>query len=471
MPSGPPPSAVAAIKKAREDFIANAAAKGYDPTKGDPNIIAQGYTPIVDTNASSPLRGFVSSYDKANASGYVVNYNADLSQINKATKDGWEYVYATDSATGKRYLAQIYNPEQGGAVYDSAGNEIGGLLDASGKSGDSVGQIAAVGAAFALPGVGAALAAELGVSATVGTAIASVAVQTTQGVDFETAVKNATTNAVVQTGSPAVANDIAKTLNNNPGLADAITSAGSSVVSTLAKGGNLDEAIKNAGAAVAASGASQATDDRAIGAAVGGGITGGTAGALTSAAGELGRPSTTDKGTQVASAGDITSTPGVVSDVGVVDIPGLRPKETTIADTNIQITDTIPSAKSDAAPSRKEAPVEITAQKLPTDISKTDIQTVSDVPAKEDTTQPSTKEAGATPTTSNLFVFSGQYPTTSSPLSRALGTTLQAPGGTPTATTGLTSERAPGEIEGEEGLNRQNVWNEASLRLKDALGI
>ena len=70
-----------------------------------------------------------------------------------------------------------------------------------------------------------------------------------------------------------------------------------------------------------------------------------------------------------------------------------------------------------------------------------------------------------------LFVFSGQYPTTSSPLSRALGTDLQAAGTTASPTTGLTSYRAPGEIEGEEGINRQNVWNEASLRLKDALGL
>jgi len=65
-----------------------------------------------------------------------------------------------------------------------------------------------------------------------------------------------------------------------------------------------------------------------------------------------------------------------------------------------------------------------------------------------------------------LFIYGGQYP---SALSKSLGTTLQAP--TPTATTGLTSYRAEGEIEGESGINRENVWNEASLRLKDALGL
>jgi hypothetical protein len=45
--------------------------------------------------------------------------------------------------------------------------------------------------------------------------------------------------------------------------------------------------------------------------------------------------------------------------------------------------------------------------------------------------------------------------------------------GTATGTTvGLTGERGAGEIESKEtGKARQNVWNEASLRLKDALGV
>jgi hypothetical protein len=45
--------------------------------------------------------------------------------------------------------------------------------------------------------------------------------------------------------------------------------------------------------------------------------------------------------------------------------------------------------------------------------------------------------------------------------------------GTATGTTvGLTGERGAGEIEGKEtGQTRKNVWNEASLRLKDALGV
>jgi hypothetical protein len=35
----------------------------------------------------------------------------------------------------------------------------------------------------------------------------------------------------------------------------------------------------------------------------------------------------------------------------------------------------------------------------------------------------------------------------------------------------LTAYRPAGEIEAELGLGREDVWNEASLRLKDALGL
>lgn len=58
------------------------------------------------------------------------------------------------------------------------------------------------------------------------------------------------------------------------------------------------------------------------------------------------------------------------------------------------------------------------------------------------------------------------------PLSRTLGTSFGGYGSTTGITTGLAGERGAGEIEGKEtGKERQNVWNEASLRLKDALGV
>jgi hypothetical protein len=418
--------------------------------------------------------------------------------------------------------------------------------------------------AVALPGAGAALGSQIfaaqiaagamtaATASAIGTAIVSTAIQTSQGVPFETALQNATVSAVVSTQSPTIANDIAKTVGS-PGVADAITSAGASIVSTMAKGGSTEDALKNAGAAIVASGVSGETD-RTVGAAVGGAITGGATGAAIGAAGEIGRPSTTTRGTQVASAGDINQEPGVVSDSPPPNVEISSPRETTIGDTNIQIPTTLPTAPPTApsvpevvvtapraptdiaptdvqvidairnenaappvlpvappAPVNEQPEVVVTAPREPTGITDTNIQVADTVPTtppavekpemvitaprepaniedtdiqsvdvvgqredgeviseggvpEEDTKEPSIYKP-------NLFIYSGKSPRArgNKALSQALGTDFA--GGTPTSTTGLTSYRGAGEIEGEGGTNRKNVWNEESLRLKDALGL
>jgi hypothetical protein len=371
--------------------------------------------------------------------------------------------------------------------------------------------------AFALPGAGAAIGSQLfaaqiaagamtaATATAIGTAIASTAIQTSQGVPFETALQNATVNAVVSTQSPTIANDIAKTVGS-PGVADAITSGGASIASTIAKGGSVEDALKNAGAAIVASGVSGQTD-RTVGAAVGGAITGGATGAALGAVGELGRPPATSGDRQVASAGDVNQEPGVVSDSPELSVDITAPRDTTIADTNTQILDTIRNQQPTATPevtvtaprdtsigdtniqvadttttppaTRTETPVEIIAPREPAKIEDTDIQTVDVVGKREEEpviseeTAPE-KEAPKKGTglyEPNLFIYSGKSPRAkgNKALTQALGTDFA--GGTPTSTTGLTSYRGAGEIEGEGGTNRKNVWNEESLRLKDALGL
>lgn len=64
--------------------------------------------------------------------------------------------------------------------------------------------------------------------------------------------------------------------------------------------------------------------------------------------------------------------------------------------------------------------------------------------------------------------FTGVAPTSGSPLAQGLNLSS----GAPLPTTGLTSSRGAGEIESKEsGKKRSTVWNEESLRLKDALGV
>lgn len=72
-----------------------------------------------------------------------------------------------------------------------------------------------------------------------------------------------------------------------------------------------------------------------------------------------------------------------------------------------------------------------------------------------------------------LFIYGGTTPKPKTRTTTNLGTTLQAPF-YPSSTLGqaLTGYRGAGEIEGKKtGKPRQNVWNEESLRLKDALGL
>jgi len=99
---------------------------------------------------------------------------------------------------------------------------------------------------------------------------------------------------------------------------------------------------------------------------------------------------------------------------------------------------------------------------------------------KEPATVTQTQEPVISKTTESLA-----RPIVSGALSEVFGLGPKVPGapaaggssslsqGTATGTTvGLTGERGAGEIEGKEtGKPRQDVWNEASLRLKDALGV
>ena len=106
-------------------------------------------------------------------------------------------------------------------------------------------------------------------------------------------------------------------------------------------------------------------------------------------------------------------------------------------------------------------------------------------PYKDPTTVTETQKPVISPTTealarpfisgalSDLFGLGPKVPGAPSAGGSA-GDSASAPiaqGVTSGTTTSLTGERGAGEIEGEGGTNRKNVWNEESLRLKDALGL
>lgn len=104
-------------------------------------------------------------------------------------------------------------------------------------------------------------------------------------------------------------------------------------------------------------------------------------------------------------------------------------------------------------------------------ITDTKTEEPTPVDAGEEELPPEEVETEATTPTDKykpkLFIYGGTTPST---LSQSLGT-----GDTyskSVATTGLTGSRGAGEIESKEtGKKRRTVWNEESLRLKDALGL
>jgi hypothetical protein len=176
---------------------------------------------------------------------------------------------------------------------------------------------------------------------------------------------------------------------------------------------------------------------------------------------------------------------GTVSDVGgqLGDVVVTGQRDPTIQDTSIISPDVSVAGKKDGVVNvvgkREEtsslAPVTVTGKREPT-IQDTDITlpetTVTGTPESDEFAQdgkPPVDEQGRYKP--NLFIYGGVKPKGKSTLGSSLGT--QAPFYPLAGTTGgLTSTRGAGELESKEtGKKRQNVWNEESLRLKDALGI
>lgn len=177
----------------------------------------------------------------------------------------------------------------------------------------------AIAAAYYLPGVGAQLGqtlvtqglitgAAVPYAAAIGTALASTGASVAQGVPFDTALTNATVNAVTSTGSQSVAGYISK-LGASPEVANAVTSVGASGLATAAKGGSAEDIERNMTGALAGSAVTGLTGDKISGAVVGGQITGGTTGALLGAAGAAGAEAARPAGNATTSVSGVD--PGV----------------------------------------------------------------------------------------------------------------------------------------------------------------
>ena len=362
---------------------------------------------------------------------------------------------------------------------------------------------AAIALAVAVPVVGSAIGAELvaaGIvtseasAAVIGTAIASASAQVAQGVPVEQAVTNATVSAGISTLSPYESAQLNKIIKS-PAVTNAIVSTAASGIASAAAGGSKEDIEKSMVAGLAGSSASSlysgaagvdpstSTAAKTIGGAASGAVKGGTEGAvmggLSSAASSLGSdlskkdtaPLPTDQvaALQGAQVLDESGQP-----VGGADIPAANPMAQDPAQQ---------AAAASAAGSEKGAFLPSTTDQQVMDLIAADpnqsaaetarlARKEAELAAAEVTTPAeTTKTTEGSKYTPSLFISSYKSPkaqAATTVLGNALGTT----GSTTGSTTGLTAERGAGEIEGQgTGGKRKKVWNEESLKLKDALGV
>jgi hypothetical protein len=354
--------------------------------------------------------------------------------------------------------------------------------------------------AYYMPGIASSLgpyltAVPAAYQTAVAGALASTAVQTAQGVPFETALKNATVNAITNTGAPKVADYILPYAGSTQ-VADAITSIGASAAKTAAMGGSKADIERNMAAALTGSGLTSALQgvdvsretSRVAGAAAGGAVVGGTTGALVGAAGEISsQQAAKDAALERAKKGLAAASGDTAFDTGQ-QLPenivvGERERDptldTSIISPNVSVRGRQPdgtvvvTGKRETTPSLREVTATGKRETDPT-IQDTDITlpevSVTGTPESDASSQesksPVDEQGRYRP---NLFIYGGTKPST---LSQSLGTTVERIPTSSTTTGTSVGLGGRGEIESKEsGKKRQTVWNEESLRLKDALGL
>jgi len=319
-------------------------------------------------------------------------------------------------------------------------------------------------------------------------AIANITVQVAQGVPIEKATENAMVNVGVSGATGAAAQQINKVITS-PGVTNAIASTVSSGLSTAARGGSQADVEKAMTAGLAGSTAStiysealgvptDSTGSRVVGTVAKEAALDKTPEQIAlSTVSQAGQQALTDyfKTPSVAAPLDQTaaedarlarqeaSIAGSTKGAYLPETPFAMPDQTE-AETarlqrlNAQIAGSTKGAYLPAGPVEEpkqgaylpdSGPEGLVA---PEDLSATEADSVT--PYKPEiftaTITPKSKIGGSASTEA---------------LGQALGTTTGS-------TTGLTAYRGAGEIEGTgSGKPRKKVWNEESLKLKDALGV
>lgn len=167
---------------------------------------------------------------------------------------------------------------------------------------------------------------------------------------------------------------------------------------------------------------------------------------------------------------DIGSVPGAVPGAGAGEFPGAGTEAGAGAGAGVGIGEGavaggVPEADIVSGIPGAEPPVDVVGE-IPEEIVAAPEEIPEEVPAEE-TKEPTEP---VRPFVREQFISDGRR--RMGPTVQTLGQALQPPLFPTAPASGLTAYRGAGEIEtGATGKERRNVWNVASLRLKDALGI
>ena len=209
------------------------------------------------------------------------------------------YFFTVDPSTGATKaidnpgLNLTYTPGTGGGFLSNITKPISNIVNKIGSSIQNLNAntILEAGLAYAIPIAGEALAASLGTSASVGSAIAATAVGVAQGQDPLTAAKNALPSLIsANVISNTDANNFLKSISDDKTTQAAINAAATSAAKTVAAGGSASDIFTNMASSVAGTELSNVVGSQTLGQGVASTLASGNLGTgLTAAAGSAGQ--------------------------------------------------------------------------------------------------------------------------------------------------------------------------------------
>ena len=187
-----------------------------------------GTSNLINTQTGAPIGG---NYQvQVGTNGVGINIPTDSGAVLQAS--------VTTDQSGK------IAPVTASQVYNTGLNAgAGGFAGGGQVAQDAV----AIGLAYAIPVVGEMIATEIGVSASIGTALAATAVNVAQGQDLETAIKNALPALIAKDIITSdMGSDLLDKVSNDSSTKNLINNVAKSVTQTAIAGGSPQDLIKNA---------------------------------------------------------------------------------------------------------------------------------------------------------------------------------------------------------------------------------